>query len=133
MNADEREVLLDFKRRHTITCLPTRFRKEAPAALESLRCGLLGDSFSCGVVAFLMQHLLHAHGFMPRLLTVAGMRAPATLERVHQWTPHELELRLAQSHIVQADPCGSDVRVDSRQVADMKSWPRRPIDVARWK
>ena len=44
-----------------------------------------------------------------------------------------LAQRLAQLHVVQADPRGSDVHVDSGEIADMRSWPRRPIDVSRWR
>ena len=45
----------------------------------------------------------------------------------------ELALRLAQAHVSQADPRGSDVRVDSGEVMDTRAWPRRPIDVDRWR
>ena len=45
----------------------------------------------------------------------------------------ELPLRLSEAHISQADPRGSDVRVDSGEVADNQSWPRQLIEVDRWK
>ena len=133
LNSEEREVLLDFRKRHTITCMATRARKVEPQQLEDERCGLLGDSFSCGSVAYLLQHLFVLHGYMPRLLSMAEMRSPSTEEAVRELEAEELAVRLAQSHIVQADPRGSDVRLDSGEISDMRSWPRRPIDVSRWK
>ena len=133
LSADEREVLLDFKRRHTLACMHTGARKAAPQALELTRCGLLGDTFSCGVVAWVLQHLFHAEGYLDRVRTVEEMRMPSRGEPVQHIPEEELPMRLAQAHISQANPRGSDVRVDSGEVADTRSWPRRPIDVDRWK
>ena len=131
--ADEREVLLDFKRRHTMTCMHTGARKAAPHALELTHCGLLGDTFSCGVVAWILRHLFHAEGYLDRVRTVAEMRQPSRGETTTRVLEQELPLRLAQAHISQADLRGYDVRVDGGEVADTRSWPRRPIDVDRWK
>ena len=111
----------------------TGARKAAPTALELTRCGLLGDIVSCGVVAWLLQHLFHAEGYLDRVRTVEEMRAPARGDPVVRVPTEHLPLRLAQAHIAQADPRGSDVRVDTGEVSDTRSWPRRPIDVDRWK
>ena len=123
---------MDFKRRHTLTCLPTRARKQAPRELEDLRCGLLGDSFACMAIAYVVQHVLVLDGFIPRVRSVPEMRAPLAAEVAVKLAPGELEMRLAQSHICQADPRGSDVRVDSGEITDVRAWPRRPLDVKRW-
>ena len=56
--ADERELLLDLGKRHTITCMPTSARKGSPRALEYARFKLLGDSFQCAVMTHLMQPLM---------------------------------------------------------------------------
>ena len=45
----------------------------------------------------------------------------------------ELAKRLAQAHITQADPHGSDVRADIGEIADTRALPRRPNDLSRWR
>ena len=75
LNSEERELLVDVRRRHTITCLPTRARKGSTVALEDLRCAMLGDSFICACIAFVLQHALMLDGPVPELQAVAEMRA----------------------------------------------------------
>ena len=60
------------------------------------------------------------------------MRAPQAKGHAPVLSREEMQYRLAQAHIAQADPRGSDVRLDTGEVADMRAWPRRPIDVTRW-
>ena len=133
LNATERELLLDFKPRHTMTCMATKARKYCPQALEDLRCGLLGDSFSCGVVAWLLQPLLLSNGYVKDRKTVVEMRRPTKDAMVSRMNDDDAALNLAQAHVLQCDPRGSDVRVDSGEIADTSSWPRRPIDPSRWR
>ena len=71
-------------------------------------------------------------GLVPKLQTVAEMRAPLAKNHVPELNREEMQYRLAQADIAQADPRGSDVRLDTGEVADMRAWPRRPIDVTRW-
>ena len=55
-SAEERELLLDFPARHSLVCRPTSARKAGPSALSQCRMSLLGNSFQCGVVAWLIGH-----------------------------------------------------------------------------
>ena len=112
LNSEERELLMDFKRRHIITCMPTRARKASPVALEDERCAVLGDLFSCARVAFVLQHALDLDGLMPRLQTVAEMRQALPQECHPELSRDEMQYRLAQVHTAQADPRGSDVRFE---------------------
>jgi hypothetical protein len=121
LNSEERELLMDVRRRHTITCLPTRARKGSPVALEDLRCAMLGDSFSCACIAFALQHALLLDGLVPELQTVAEMRAPQAKGHALVLRREGMQYRLAQAHIAQADPRGSDVRLDTGEVADMRA------------
>ena len=131
-SANERELLLDFAPYHTMTALPTRARKEAVKSLEILRCQLLGDSFACLPVAFLLQHWLVAVEFMPRLLSTGEMRDDALPRSATDLSCNEQARLLAQGHISGSDPRGSDVRLDSGDLLAPKSWPRKPIDAGRW-
>ena len=131
-SANERELLLDYTPFHTMTAMPTRARKQEPKALEMLRCQLLGDSFACLPVAFLLQHWLVDVGFMPRQLSTSEMRNDSLCSSVESLPTAEQARLLAQGHISGSDPRGSDVRLDSGDLLAPKSWPRKPIDAGRW-
>eukprot|EP00973_Karenia_brevis_P080824 11213685-Karenia_brevis.AAC.1 len=42
-NADERKLLMFFKVRRTLTCMPTSARKKSRQSLEEERCSLIGN------------------------------------------------------------------------------------------
>ena len=134
-NALEKELLLGFAPRHTLTCLPTRARNSQKQLLDDSRTALLGDSFQCLCVAQLLQPMLQSYGYMSRQLTPAEMRCsdqrvpPGVLRGT---SGGELQRALARAHIASCDPRGSDVRIDVGEPFDLSSWPRRPIDVDRW-
>ncbi|CAK0818913.1 unnamed protein product [Prorocentrum cordatum] len=69
----EREMLMDFPPGHTATARATRFRKLAE--LEVVRCALLGNSFQCGVVAWIVAHWAHRHGYLDTVPTITEARA----------------------------------------------------------
>ena len=98
LNATEREQLLDFLPRHTLTTMATRARSGNPAQLELARCSLLGDTFACGVVAFLLQHLLFQLGYMSRLLSIDEMRGTALAASVGSLSRAQQEIELARAH-----------------------------------
>jgi hypothetical protein len=103
LRADEREVLLDLPRRHTMTCMATSARKQRPTFLENTRCALLGDAFQCAVVAYLLQHHLFELGYLPRLLSVAEMRNTSLPVEVSNLTDPEQMVMLAKAHLSGAD------------------------------
>ena len=134
-NALEKEKLLDFAPRHTLTCMPTRARNQQQRELEDTRVSLLGDSFQCLCVAQLLMPMLVRRGYATEHLTPAQMRgsdlkvSPGLLRGA---SGGELQKALARAHIASCDPRGSDVRIDVGEPFDLRSWPRRPIDVDRW-
>ena len=135
-NALEKERLLDFAPRHTLTCMPTRARSQSVQQLEDVRASLLGDSFQCLCVAQLLMPMLMSRGYAPAHLSPAVMRGSDTEVPAGQLqgaSKAELEKALAGAHIASCDPRGSDVRIDIGEPFDLRSWPRRPIDVDRWK
>jgi hypothetical protein len=115
-----------------MTCMPTSARKQRPGELEDLRRALLGDSFQCCVVAWLLQHHLVDSGYLPALLSVESMRNLKLPLAVAELTEQEQEVALVKAHLAGADPRGSDVRLDSGELMSSKSWPRRPVDCTRW-
>ena len=115
-----------------MTCLPTSARKQRPGILEDTRRALLGDSFQCCVVAWLLQHHLCDLGYMPTLLSIEAMRNLKLPLAVEELTADEQQVLLVKAHLAGADPRGSDVRLDSGELMSSKSWPRRPVDVSRW-
>ena len=135
-SALEKERLLDFAPRHTVTAMPTRARTQSVQQLEDVRVSLLGDSFQCVCVAQLLMPMLMKRGYAPKHLTPAEMRGSDThtpAGRLQGASMDTLEKALASAHIASCDPRGSDVRIDVGEPFDLRSWPRRPIDVDRWK
>ena len=130
--ADERELLMDFPGRHTMTALPTKARKSSPKLLEDLRKSLIGDSFQCSAVALLLAPMLVGHRLLAAPLLVADMRSSPSVASVASVRESEQLSLLAKAHLAGADPRGSDVRLDSGELMEPKSWPRRPVDVRKW-
>jgi len=143
----EREVLLDFEPRHTMTCLPTSARKQKALLLEDSRCSLLGNSFSCAVVAWLIAHWAVAEDLLPFVPTVADMRrqfatglwedsvvgAPIVRSNLSSPRGHSSpSVQLVHQLMRSTDSRGSDIRVDTQQMIRPNAWPRRPLDVNRW-
>ena len=65
---------MDFPPRRTMTAKPTSWRKQRRQELEVCRCALLGNSFQCGVFAWLLAHWAVHAGFLNEVPTVEEMR-----------------------------------------------------------
>ena len=139
---------MDFPLRHTLTLGPTSWRKDAKTKLEVQRCELLGNSFQCGVVAWLVGHWAVEAKFLEHVPTPGQMRAQAPGHRrdplmamplrpwqlqqeksSHEEAGHALVLELMSA----ADLRGFDVRLDSGHLLGPRAWPRRPINTELWK
>ena len=152
----ERELLLDDLPGHTITARVTRARKLEKASLETARCALLGNSFQCVVVGWIIAHWAVKHGYLPRVPLVEEMRelgggatiedASVTLDEddvdsgtlVRQRDLEAEDAALDPSIIIveelarRAEARGSDIRLDAFEAMRPDLWPRRPVSVARW-
>ncbi|CAK0870953.1 unnamed protein product, partial [Prorocentrum cordatum] len=150
----EREMLMDFPPGHTATARATRFRKLAE--LEVVRCALLGNSFQCGVVAWIVAHWAHRHGYLDSVPTMAEARAVGgafdAAEGLAQVAKEgddsgvvirdrgleeaeaqaDPSIQIVEELIRRAEVRGSDVRLDTLEVMRPDLWPRRPISVSRW-
>eukprot|EP00971_Amphidinium_carterae_P124484 2465987-Amphidinium_carterae.1 len=102
----------------TMTCLPTSARKQACAILEQARLELLRRELNADLVADLLR---------PLFLELYG-------ECLHfSSTSHLDEAQLARLLFQHIDPRGCDVRIDLNHFMRPGLWPRRPIDIHRWK
>ncbi|CAK0849798.1 unnamed protein product [Prorocentrum cordatum] len=54
--AVEREVLMGFRRGHAVPCMGSSAAESDPERFEALRRSLVGNSFRCEVVAWLLSH-----------------------------------------------------------------------------
>ncbi|CAK0812662.1 unnamed protein product, partial [Prorocentrum cordatum] len=150
----EREMLMDFPPGHTATARATRFRKLAE--LEVVRCALLGNSFQCGVVAWIVAHWAHRHGYLDSVPTMAEARAVGgafdAAEGLAQVAKEgddsgvvirdrgleeaeaqaDPSIQIVEELIRRAEVRGLDVRLDTLEVMRPDLWPRRPISVSRW-
>ncbi|CAK0796360.1 unnamed protein product, partial [Prorocentrum cordatum] len=152
----ERELLLDFLPGHTITARVTRARKLEKADLECCRCALLGNSFQCVVVAWVLAHWAQRAGYLTEIPSARQMRetgggatvADATVSMdqidcddgvlVRQHDLESEDAALDPSIIIveelarRAEARGSDIRLDTFEAMRPDLWPRRPVSVARW-
>ena len=99
-SAREREALLGFGQDHTIPSVPSAMLSTNAREAEYVRKALLGNSFSCPVVASLLIHLLFDNRLIARRpsLTELSLGVPlrlATLAPVPSTVPAEAPAALA--------------------------------------
>ena len=144
---------MDYPPNHTITARATCWRKSTE--LDTVRCALVGNSFQCGVVAWLIAHWAVHAGYLTSVPTVLEMRATgggftASELQVQFAKPDEAgpavrradlkapaaaacpSVTLVEEMVRRSEVRGSDVRLDTLEVMRPDLWPRRPISVARW-
>ncbi len=79
LNSQEREWLLGFPIDHTAKCWSRARSARDRHGWETKRCGLLGNSFSCTIVAYVMQEWAHARGLrelQPSILEILQRTGP---------------------------------------------------------
>ena len=138
---------MDFPRHHTATAMRTRARKATPQLLEDTRCALIGNSFQCGVVAWLLAHWATAAGDLEGGPSVDEMRSncgendfscdsqacgPLVHQRAHEEPQNDASVVLVEEMARRATSRGSDVRLDTGDMMTPEAWPRRPCDPQRW-
>ena len=109
-----------------------------------MRCSLLGSSFHCGVVAWLVQHALLARCFLQEPADAANLTRVFKVRRFDQ-----VEVKLVREpavdspeartliglYLAAAERGGSDVRLDLGLPLRPRAWPRAAIspDLWRWR
>ena len=61
----ERQLLLNFRQFHTECCMSSAHAASSPAEFELEQLRLLGNSFHCGVVSWILGHLFFRLGVLP--------------------------------------------------------------------
>ena len=126
------------------------FVKSNPRQASARRCSLLGDSFCCYIVAWLISHLFVKWGYLTRVPTLREIGngevgplltssvgqspsspVPSRPDRVtSQWSPiQQLTLQLAAS----VDNRGSDVRLVSGELLQPHRISRQSVDARLWR
>ena len=100
--------------------------------MDELRCKMLGGSVNGACRALMPQHALWCTGLVPQLQTLAEMRASLAKGHAPVLDREERPKRLAQAHNAQVHPRGPEVRCVTGKAADMRVWPRKPLDVTAW-
>ncbi|CAK0798723.1 unnamed protein product, partial [Prorocentrum cordatum] len=72
--AVEREVLMGFRRGHTLPCVSSSAAKSHPERYEALRRSLVGNSFQCEVVAWLLSHWAVHHSLLVAVPSLRSLR-----------------------------------------------------------
>ena len=143
LNANERESSLGFKVAHTLPCVPKKQRSYQKISLEDQRNRLLGNSFSCLVVACLVGQCLHHCGILELPPTLESCWGHTVQEELFDRPPllaagvADLEeVSLEQEATAQLHRAaiykGSDVRLTEGVLLSPSQWPRQAIDVHRW-
>ena len=130
--------MLGFRRQHTAVAVAKSDRLVRQGRLEDIRCALLGNSFSCPVVALLLGAALCRCGVLPGPVAIEHLVNAVSVEDqtiaearlAARGTTEEEEL-VAQFHRA-AIFKGSDVRIDTGALADPRGWPRQPIEAGLW-
>ena len=138
-NAEEREILMGYRKHHTRCALKSGAAKSDPRALEVTRQALLGNAYHVEVVAWLASHLAVAWGYRDSVVSFEEIRSRRDLGGAASG-PSQLASRgfsdeqlLVLEQLRSVDSKGSDVRVDTGRLFDPSGWPRQPVDVGLWK
>ena len=158
LQGSEREVLSGFFPGHTAP-----FSESDPGNSEDIRCAQIGNTFQCGVVAWLLGQGLEAAGLIPHAPSPDEIQTSFYAE-VARRLSHELptQISLVQSMdgsgegvptlpkpsasptaslpealvhglLRRADHRGADVRLDLGIPFRPSAWPRSEINIERWK
>ena len=138
-NANEREVLLGFRKYHTLCAVRSSAAKHDPKGTEIIRESLLGNTFHVIVVAWLLAHLAVAWRYLPELPAISSIREAGQrlrngpLREEESTRGFSVEQLLVLEHVRHADHKGSDVRLDTGALMSPSVWPRKSINPQLWR
>ena len=96
-SAAEREKLMGFEPGHTVPLMSSSKAKNDPAQFELGRRAVLGNSFQCDVVAWLLAHLFVKLGWLACVPRPEDIREPESLwrraQRLAAFEPEEIARR----------------------------------------
>ena len=135
--AEEREILMGFDRNYTSAAAS---EKLSDREAFIIRCQMIGNSFCCSVVAFLLSHwLVHINGLHYLLPPEVGLlinEAPMPWSGQPAFVKgngnSEPSRKLVFEYLRRAERGGSDVRLDLGIPYRAKAWPRAGIQSNLW-
>ena len=145
-SAREREKLLGFLPGHTFPAVQSSMLSKEAKAADRIRRALLGNSFSCGTVAWLLAHMLKQHKLafrIPSAEEIAGgntldIGTRTKLDRTvtgggsHR-RPGPPELAMVRRVAAGVDHRGSDARIGLGEGLRPSAWPCREIAARAWR
>ena len=134
LNSRERSVRLGFPWNHCETAVTKSRRHSDPRGTEDICCSLLGNSFSCPVIAWMIGQKLFSFGIIPKLPSPndcwgSTESISLNLDSNPGDTPEMAAVRLLHRNVMYR---GSDVRLASQTLLSPSAWPRKPMDLSRW-
>ena len=137
-NSEIREALMGFRQGHTYNCWTTQSRKQDPGGWELARCSLIGNSFHCPTVAWILGQGLFQLGFLPKPPDVSAL---ANLQKAHSFTTIEVPapldsledqaLALVRMYLTRLSLRGGDVALLGN-VASASAIQHKGIDANEW-
>lgn len=137
-SAEECEVCLGIDKLYTLHCVKEHF-ESSDTFIK--RRQLLGNSFNCSVIAFLLTHWLHDRSYQKSIPPVdiccntitcnkPFMAAPSATAPTA--TSDETAVTLVKEYMRIAEKGGSDVRLELGVPFRPNAWPRAGAQVHRW-
>ena len=133
LNSRERSVRMGFDWHHCEPAFPKNQRKADPQRFEDVACSLIGNSFSCPVVAWLFGQKLCELGVLtdrPSLENCWGVRRAPSENCTLPTVEHMDALKVLHRNVMYR---GSDVRVATQTLVSPGIFPRKSLDASRWK
>lgn len=114
------------------TVVPKSQRQSDPKGTEDISCSLLGNSFSCPVIAWMIGQKLFSMGFLtdpPSPNRCWGTSSSSCSVPVSDESHEMAAVRLLRRNVMYR---GGDVRLASQTLLSPSAWPRKPMDLSRW-
>ena len=132
LNSRERSVRLGFPRNRCETVVPKSQRHSGPKGAEDISCSLLGNSFSCPVIAWVIGQKLFSMGFLatPPSPNSCWGTSSSSCSTLVAGEGHEMAaVKLLHRNVMYR---GGGVRLASQTLLSLSAWPRKPMDLSRW-
>ena len=130
--------MLGFATDHTQSAVPKSEVRRAPQAAADTWAGLLGNSYSCHVMALVLGHMLADAGVLARPPTLRevmgelGDEDTAASVQAFRFLPSSPEEKLVAALHRCAVFRGSDVRVTTGALYHPGRWPREAVNPHLW-
>ena len=121
----ERELLLRFRRDHTLAGFRSKQRKEKEAVTD-VRLSMVGNSFHCGVVAYLLGWTFKEQGFLETEPEVSLLDVPSP--EAHHGGEELSMVRSLMRHVSHKGRLVSSVAASGA----CHRWPRQEINPQFW-